>query len=839
MTSRKYRWDKGLRVRILGLVVFLLLLLTGLGGALTLTFANVEALQEKAEGTRENVLLMEQVIGTFAEMTSALRGYLLTGREDFLEPYNSASVRLSYNLNKLKAAAGNDAQQLARLHQISELVSQWQEEIAKPEIAARRSGSADAGQLVARGGGLGYINAIREAGTEYIQVESDRLLHELQSVSAAAGLVQAVTWIGVAVAAALTLTGFWVLARSVTRSTRTLAQAANAIARGERNVTMDTELDGELQEVAEAFISMSATLAAQEEELQAQQEELVAQNETLVAQQQELQKRTAVLEEQDRQLTRLNRLGQAVIGTIEIEPLCRLILDEYIDLFGSAAGALLLADEHSEQLLVQAERWLNPDLKGLRLPLTGPLARCVQRTEVVVARFPDTVTNLSVWQENVPVAQEIYIPLVHTGRVIGVVVVACTEANDPAEESLKLSGDMARQAAVAISAALNHHELRRMVQALQEQAARVEELNAQLEEERDRAAAQLEIYLSIVSSMPAGAWLTDTGGNLLVVNDTFREFFGDVPEGASLEEVLQIIGKQLSPSHPFLERARALVHSRDGAGEGSIQLANGYTLHWYSASVGTEHDVIGRLFTFQDVTEMAKVDRLKSEFVNTVSHELRTPLTSIIGYLSLLINEKVGKLEPQQKEFLQVVSRNTQRLTNLINDLLDIQRIESGRTPLNLRPVRLDDLIGHVAETFRVQAESKGLQFVVDLPEDGVSLISADPEKVTQIASNLVSNAVKYTREGYVKVRIVEKDNFIHLIVEDSGVGIPPAEQKRVFEKFYRGEDPYARKAGGTGLGLSIVKALVEEHGAELKLESEPGKGTRFTVSFRVVADAV
>ncbi|HYF76756.1 MAG TPA: HAMP domain-containing sensor histidine kinase, partial [Symbiobacteriaceae bacterium] len=202
------------------------------------------------------------------------------------------------------------------------------------------------------------------------------------------------------------------------------------------------------------------------------------------------------------------------------------------------------------------------------------------------------------------------------------------------------------------------------------------------------------------------------------------------------------------------------------------------------------------------------------------------------------MNEQVGTLEPQQKEFLAVVKRNTDRLSNLINDLLDVQRIEAGRMPLQCRPVQLAEVVTHVAETFRVQAEGKGLAFKVEVDPSGIPLISADPDRLTQIASNLVSNAVKYTKEGQVRV-IVNQDHLaVQLIVEDTGVGIALADQKRIFEKFFRADNKYAREAGGTGLGLSIVKMLVEEHGGHIKVESEPGKGSRFIVSFPLVLDS-
>lgn len=836
MRRKRYRWDTGLRFRVLGLLVFLLSLVVGLGATLSFTFVRLEALQQRADLTRANVVHMEQVQGAFAEMTSALRGYLLAGQDVFLQPYASAQTRLDYSMAQLKASAGTDPGQNARLYQISELVTRWRENVADPEIAAKRAGRPDAGKIVIESGGLNYIEEIRKAATAFATVESDRLEREVTSTRQASSNMQTATWVGAGLAAAFALVGFVIFARSVTRSTDALVKAAELIARGERGVMVEDTLDGELQIVAEAFSSMSVTLAAQEEELKAQQEELVAQNEELLAQQDELQSRAQVLERQEANLSRLNRMGTAMIGTIEMAELGDLIVDEYIDLFDGTAGALLLAAEYSDRMTVQTERWLNPGWRGRTVPVSGPLARCFNRSELTVARYPDTVCRISTWQTEVPVVQEIYIPLVHTGRVLAVVIVAGMTAVSPQPEAEALWGGLARQASTALAAAMKHLEVSYAFQTLQEQAAQVEELNAQLESERDRAAAQLDIYLSIVSTMKAGAWLTDTGGNLLVVNSTFRDFFGEVPLDGDMDSVLDTITKLLPEGDTFPATVRSLVQSRDQTGEGSIRLRSGYVLQWSSAPVGREHDLVGRLFTFQDVTELAELDRMKSEFVNTVSHELRTPLTSIMGYLSLIMHEQAGPVQPQQKEFLEVVLRNTSRLSNLINDVLDIQRIESGRSPLQRKPVSLPRIVQQAADTFRMAAEQKGLAFKVTLPKDDLMSVSGDPERLMQIVSNLLSNAVKYTPQGSVNVAVTGAAGSVVLTVEDTGVGIPASEQQRVFEKFYRGENKYARKAGGTGLGLSIVKELVEEHGGKLKLESDPDKGTRFTVTFPTIA---
>lgn len=830
MSQSPYRWDTGLRLRVFGLLLFLLSLLVGLGLILTFTFTQLNNFQERARLTQENVRRAEQVATLYAELTAALRGYLVTGDEAMLEPYGPKMDDLRLLLSELEESVAGDTEQVGRVHQLQQLIETWRIQVAEPEIAMMRQGSSEVGILLMNDG-VSYTERINKYRDDFIHAETVRMDQDVARARLASDQVVRITWLAISLAAALALGGFLVFARGVTRSTAALADAANRISQGERGVVLEAPLDGELQVVADAFAKMSVTLAEQEQQLQAQQEQLIAQNEELLAQQESVQRHAAELERKERHLSRLHSLSSKMVGSIEMDQLSKLILDEYLDLYGGVAGALLMVDEYSDRLKVVAERWLSPDLKGQFIPRSGPVARCVELREVVVARYPNTQTRFSVWLQQMPVAQEVYVPLVHTGRAIGVVVIAFAEPTEPAAEAEALWHAVAGQASVALAAAQNHLEVKRAFAALQEQAAQIEILNAQLEEERDRAAAQLDIYLSIVSTMPAGAWLCDTGGNLLVSNSMFQEFFGETVADEPLDQMLAQIAAVLPEGDPFPHTVRDLIHDPQAVAEGQLRLTTGYTLQWSSAPVGKGQSRVGRLFTFQDVTELAELDRLKSEFVNTVSHELRTPLTSIMGYLSLVLAGTAGPLQEQQREFLEVVSRNTNRLANLINDLLDIQRIESGRIPVQLTPTSLASVVTQVAETFRVQAEQKGLSFTVNVPED-VPPIRADQDRLTQIIANLVSNAVKYTREGGVTISVSAADDRVEIEVTDTGIGISPADQKRIFEKFYRAEHPYVREVGGTGLGLPIVRTMVEEHGGELRLESQPGRGSRFIVSF-------
>jgi two-component system phosphate regulon sensor histidine kinase PhoR len=231
-----------------------------------------------------------------------------------------------------------------------------------------------------------------------------------------------------------------------------------------------------------------------------------------------------------------------------------------------------------------------------------------------------------------------------------------------------------------------------------------------------------------------------------------------------------------------------------------------------------------------DVTELRRLEQVRTEFVANVSHELRTPLTAIQGYLETLLS---GALEEQEnaQRFLEIVFRHTERLGRLLNDLTDLSNIELGRVSLKLAPTRLDEAVDAVLAIMSAKAKSGTVDLRSELPRD-LPLVLADRDRLVQILLNLVDNAIKYTPEGgQVTVRVQEPDQgHIEIDVIDNGVGIPPADLPRITERFYRVDKARSRELGGTGLGLAIVKHLVFAHNGLLRIESEPGRGTTVRV---------
>jgi signal transduction histidine kinase len=229
---------------------------------------------------------------------------------------------------------------------------------------------------------------------------------------------------------------------------------------------------------------------------------------------------------------------------------------------------------------------------------------------------------------------------------------------------------------------------------------------------------------------------------------------------------------------------------------------------------------------------LSELDRVKDEFVASVSHELRTPLTSIRGYLELILDDEVGEVSDEQREFLQIIERNSQRLMSLIGDLLFSAQVEAGRLELELEDVELGVLVDYSVESARPRAAANGVELTGSTTN--ALALRGDTKRLSQLLDNLVSNAVKFTPSGgTVAVSLTRADGRAVIEVSDTGTGIAPEDQARLFERFYRTSN--AANIPGTGLGLSIAKVIVEAHGGVIEVVSDLGSGTTFRVELPLV----
>lgn len=227
---------------------------------------------------------------------------------------------------------------------------------------------------------------------------------------------------------------------------------------------------------------------------------------------------------------------------------------------------------------------------------------------------------------------------------------------------------------------------------------------------------------------------------------------------------------------------------------------------------------------------LAWVNKTKSDFVSIVAHQLRSPLSSLRWSLELLGDEKTGHLSEKQKEIFEIVNKSNKRMIDLVNDLLNVCRIEEGRLKINPQEISLEEIVESVVKELLPLAKEKKVNIVLE-KEKNLPLVYADPERIRMVIQNLIDNAIKYSKKegGKVKVSLLKENNQIKFTVKDNGIGIPAILQKRVFEKFFRAKNyPPQREISGTGLGLFIAKGIIKMSGGEINFQSKEGKGSTF-----------
>lgn len=333
---------------------------------------------------------------------------------------------------------------------------------------------------------------------------------------------------------------------------------------------------------------------------------------------------------------------------------------------------------------------------------------------------------------------------------------------------------------------------------------------------------------TILGAMQDGLLVVDANRHVLLVNRTFRELFGldQIPVGAP---VLDVIRK------PELDRLIAeALHTGVGrdsemtVADPQKKLPRQMQLSAVPMKDDNNHTP-GVVVLFHDITELKQADEIRREFVANVSHELRTPLSILRGYIETLRDDPHTSCD-EMRRILEVMERHSRRLNLLVDDLLALAQLESGKSDLQVSKVRVDDLFFTLARDWEKKLAEKNLHVVVDLAPD-VRVISADPTRLQEILYNLLDNAVKYSSPGAeIRLHAQRRDGQVALTVSDTGVGIGPDDLPRIFERFYRVDKARSSELGGTGLGLSIVKHIAQLHGGSVEAESEPGHGTTIRV---------
>ncbi|MDZ7372316.1 MAG: cell wall metabolism sensor histidine kinase WalK, partial [candidate division KSB1 bacterium] len=239
-------------------------------------------------------------------------------------------------------------------------------------------------------------------------------------------------------------------------------------------------------------------------------------------------------------------------------------------------------------------------------------------------------------------------------------------------------------------------------------------------------------------------------------------------------------------------------------------------------------ETIGLISVIRDITELKKIDIMRSQFVNMAAHELKAPLTAVQGYLELLLDKSLGDSPELYEQYLRRSLERTRELVNLINDLLNISRMEAGKIRREIQTFRLDELLRDRLEFFREEIERRSITVSQDLQPVAVD---ADREEIARLFNQLLSNAVKYNRQGgSIVVTLKRSGNYAAVAIRDTGIGMTPEEKSRLFEEFFRAKNEFTRNITGTGLGLIVAKKIVDAYAGMIEVESEFQVGSTFTV---------
>ena len=338
---------------------------------------------------------------------------------------------------------------------------------------------------------------------------------------------------------------------------------------------------------------------------------------------------------------------------------------------------------------------------------------------------------------------------------------------------------------------------------------------------------------SMLHSMSEGIIALNVNKEVVLINPSTKVILGlrEIKLGRPLWESVSI--------QPILELYKEVFKPNSGPVLRDVAFEEGGALKTVRFYIAPVSDSLGKpdgwILLLTDVSKEKEVDRMKSEFVSTTSHELRTPLAAIKESVMLIVDGTAGELSPAQKRFLDIAKRNINRLANLINDMLDLSKIESGRMQLKKSKCDIKEIIEKSLEALQILSREANIDLVSEF-ENELPKVVCDPDRITQVITNLVGNAIKFTpAKGRINVKVRMKgEQFIVISISDTGAGIGKEDMPRLFKRFGQLDGGLMRKTGGTGLGLAICKELVGMHGGEIWVESKTGKGSVFSFTLPI-----
>ncbi|MFJ7830363.1 ATP-binding protein [Peribacillus sp. NPDC097284] len=765
---------------------------------------NAEYIQ-KRNGIVEKELLLDEIYEQYNNVFLDARGYIAFGNETYKDKVWSREDKIRHDISTFKDLSSSKADE--KVHTDLVNFTDYYFNAIKPVFSnIEMDGSRDKGKQI-ENEITAQVADFRDSVRSYSSALSEKLDENVNALAKEQSILQG-TFIGFVLVFLLV---FQKVVRSIIRNIgKPLADfsfAANEIAAGrDAIISVDEGRGDELGVLAIAFRKMIASIQDKEQELMAHNEELLAQQDELQAQQNELQETLGLITKNEKQLTRRNELINGISTSLDKNDVLKSIVCNMSSLIGADRGMITLINEDAYSSFGISEYGVQQYRKNIN---TGLNERLIEGKKPFTVKREQHVSEKG-YHENMNYSYDLFLPVLSALQEVDAIMVFSRYGSAYTEEEMSECETLAKQ----ISTSLDKIKL-----------------YEQTEDNR-------RLNQDILSTIQEGIQLIDQDRKIVQVNQQFCDLFKQGSEpvhviGSPWERWSSEMDSRIA-QEDFLDTLEKALKRADEEADSEERTftfhkkENNQVLKVYFETIKYGEEAYGTILVFRDITKEYEVDQMKSEFVSTVSHELRTPLASVLGFTELMLNKP---LKPErQTKYLQTIYNEAKRLTALINDFLDVQRMESGKQTYEKKYVEILPLLQKVIENLEI---STSLHDIRLLAETDDLVIIGDRAKIEQAIMNLLSNAIKYSPDGgKVLIRVYSKKETLSIDIVDEGLGIPQESLKHLFQKFYRVDNSDRRRIGGTGLGLSIVEEIVKSHGGHISVKSEYGRGSTFTLSF-------
>jgi PAS domain S-box-containing protein len=754
-------------------------------------------------------------------IVASYRGFMAYGNTQFLDGIFVDKDNLVSDLNHIAAVmSSRGSEELEKASAATRIATIWSDlsDVMNKGIELKKLNDSEGIDLLSRTKGTPAVEEINSRFNELVKLQED---HVMDLVHRNKVLGYWLLMIPTAIILIMGILGHYLvsyLRKVVITPVLYMSSAVSQIASGRYVKVEDTGRPDELGDLQRGVLHMSEELKKRTLELESFNKELInqrdlleAQNEEIMAQQEEQQDTLLKLTARESELELISSYQEKLAGYLDLEAFLDKSVPALLQVLGTDAAALILKREGwgmNGEELVYATGYPAASLYSGIVDLFGPSMRVFTEKQAITR-----VRELSGSEKGVfdfyDRALDIYFPLLDNDqKVFGLLLMTNYGNNGLTEQSVRINRGLIKQFNLALQAQiLNEDRIR--------QGAQLERLNDELINEKLLLQQQRDLIRQINESIHEGMLMLDDAGKIIFANQRMESFFGyEMREGHTLQDfmdVLSNIGDRGAAS--IAQKVHELLAGKEGAIQERFEVADPSGSRYYELYVNAVEDAgiteKGYLLVFRDRTEEEKVDEMKNEFISIVSHELRTPLSSVLGFIEILLHRNVAP--DKQKRYLETIHKEANRLSTLINDFLDLQRMESGKQVYQPVPCHIAELVANVAEQWQGK--------------------NGHTDRMTQVLHNLISNAIKYSPDSdMVDIICSEQGDMVRIDVQDYGLGIPEDAKDKLFSKFYRVDNSDRRQIGGTGLGLAIVKEIVEAHGGRLAFESKLGEGSTFTV---------